>query len=205
MLVCCSILLFNTGCNHTAPVALPYYHTSDFTPLWQANADTIHRIAPFRFRDQQGNTITEKDYEGKIYAANFFFTTCFGICPKMMNNLQLVADTFAANQDVLLLSFSVMPEVDTIEKLNEYARLNNIDATRWHLLTGNRAAIYSLARQSFFAEAEPGLSKDSTEFLHTEHILLVDNQGHIRGVYNGTLELDAKRLTDDMRLLLSQR
>jgi protein SCO1 len=187
---------------------LPFYHTADFSPIWAAeeavNIDTLHTIAPFSFTDQNNQTITNKTLEGKIYAANFFFTTCPSICPKMTNNLHAVADSFANNPNVMLLSYSVTPDIDTVEKLHQYAQNKNINSQQWLLLTGNRAQIYQLARQSYFAEEEPGFSKDSTEFLHTEHCVLVDKKGHIRGVYNATLKLEMTRLIDDITVLLKE-
>jgi protein SCO1 len=187
---------------------LPFYHTADFSPIWadeeKINTDTLHTIAPFSFTDQNNQTITNKTLQGKIYAANFFFTSCPSICPKMTNNMHLVADSFANNPNVALLSYSVTPDIDNVEKLHQYAQNKNINGNQWHLLTGNRSAIYQLARQSYFAEEEPGFTKDSTEFLHTEHCVLVDKKGHIRGIYNATLKLEMTRLIADIAILLKE-
>ena len=100
---------------------LPFYNTPDFTPQWFASTDkeysSVHAIAPFKLRNQQEATITNKNVNGKIYVANFFFTKCTGICPKMNNNLKKIADAFATNPDVLILSYSVMPEADSVGSL----------------------------------------------------------------------------------------
>lgn len=192
------------GCVQLPSNNLPYYHTPDFTPSWKVNEDTIHTIAPFTFTNQLGEPTGSEWVKGKVHVANFFFTTCSGICPKMTNNLKLVADTFVLNNAVKLLSFSVTPERDSVPQLITYAKGNRIDANQWRLLTGNKKDIYAVARQSYFAEEEPGFSKDSSEFLHTEHVVLVDQKGHIRGIYNGTVVLEMVKLTEDIKVLLKQ-
>ncbi len=186
---------------------LPYYHTADFSPIWAAernsNTDTLHTIDRFRFVDQNGDTVSNETFRSKIYVANFFFTLCPSICPKMTFHLQKVADEFKRNPDVLFISHSVTPKIDSVSRLRDYAREHNIDARQWHLITGDQNEIYTLARQSYFVEEEIGLNKQN-EFLHTEHFVLIDRNGHIRGLYNGTLELDAMRLIDDIKLLLAE-
>lgn len=129
------------------------------------------------------------------------FTSCGSICPKMTANLQTVSTAFAADSNVLLLSYSVTPWIDTKEKLKAYKESRNITNPAWHFLTGDKGAIYTLARQSYFAEEDMGFTKDSTEFLHTEHLVLVDGTGRIRGVYNGTLPLETEQLVKDIRQL----
>lgn len=199
--------IFFSSCKKEKTV-LPYYHTPDFSPIWaketQVNIDTLHTIAPFSFTNQNGLTITNNTLAGKVYAANFFFTKCTSICPKMTNNLHMVLDSFKGNETVQLLSFSVTPQTDDVEQLKQYAQQKNINSTQWHLLTGETGPLYKLARQSFFAEEEPGYNKDSTEFLHTEHCILVDKKGHIRGVYNATLKLEILRLIEDIAILLKE-
>lgn len=200
-------MLVLTSCKQEK-TTLPYYHTPDFSPIWAneeaVNTDTLHTIAPFSFTNQNNETITNETLKGKVYAANFFFTTCGSICPKMTNNLQAVSDSFADNENVKLVSYTVTPQTDDVQKLKEYAQQKKINNKQWHLLTGNAAKIYKLARQSYFAEEEPGYNKDSSEFLHTEHCILVDKKGHIRGVYNATLKLEMKRLTEDIAVLLKE-
>lgn len=199
--------LLHSSCKKNT-ARLPYYHTPDFSPIWvdeqPVTIDTLHTVAPFSFTDQNGHTVTNQTLSGKIYAANFFFTTCPSICPKMTNNLQAVTDSFAKNSSVVLVSFSVNPETDTVAQLKEYAQNKHINSAQWHLLTGNRTQLYQLARQSYFAEEEPGYNKDSTEFLHTEHCVLVDKKGHLRGIYNATLKLEINRLIEDITILLKE-
>ena len=142
--------------------------------------------------------------EGKIHVANFFFTGCGSICPGMMNKIAKLNHAFEKDSTVVFLSFSVTPWRDSVSRLSEYANSNKIIAPNWHLLTGPKADIYTLARKSYFAEEALGFTKDSTDFLHTEHVLLVDKTGRIRGIYNGTLDLDMEQLGKDIKLLKAE-
>ncbi len=132
------------------------------------------------------------------------FTSCGGICPKLTENLKTVSHQLKSNKEVVILSYSVTPWIDTPDKLRDYKRLNKIENSQWHFLTGNKTEIYDLARKSYFAEEDLGLTKDSSDFLHTEHILLVDKTNRIRGIYNGTLALEINQLTDDIKTLLKE-
>ena len=203
-LISCSILLINCS-SKLKTAALPYYNTADFTPAFinatAAEKEITHTIADFSCSDQEGVNITQKNIEGKIHVANFFFTACGSICPKMMSNLKATYEPFKSDSTIVFLSYSVTPWKDSVQKLKQYAEHNAIDLHNWHLLTGNKADIYKLARTSYFAEEDLGLSRDSSEFLHTEHILLIDKQKRIRGIYNGTLQLETEQLAKDIELL----
>jgi protein SCO1/2 len=188
---------------------LPYYNTPDFTPAFfkspkDAEQNIKHIIPGFSFLDQNGNRITQQDLEGKIHIANFIFTSCGSICPVMTRHMKLVQSAFKNNPAVVMLSYSVTPWIDSVGRLKSYAEKNGITASNWHLLTGHQRDIYQLARRSYFAEEDIGFSKDSADFLHTEHILLVDKTKRIRGIYNGTLQLEIEQLIRDMRLLLKE-
>ncbi len=205
--------VFACGNNKTtaelpAPItveSLPYYHTPDFDPIWAVNdLDTLHTIADFSFTNQNGQMVTDETVQDKIYLSNFFFTNCGGICPKMTRNMEKVQNAFETDNDVLFLSHSVAPKVDSVAKLKTYANNFNVNDNQWHFLTGSQSEIYEMARQSYFAEEEPGFNKDSTEFLHTEHFILVDRNKHIRGIYNGTIELEMDRIIEDVQILLEE-
>jgi protein SCO1 len=188
---------------------LPYYNTPDFTPLFfenknAAESKVTHRISAFSFLNQKGEPVTGKDMEGKIHVANFIFTSCVSICPVMTKHMKLLQKEFGGNKDVAMLSFSVTPWIDSVGRLKSYTQGNGITAPNWYFLTGNKGEIYKLARQSYFAEEDLGFTKDSTEFLHTEHILLVDKTKRIRGIYNGTLQLEAEQLAKDIEVLLKE-
>lgn len=201
-----SCIYFIVSCeNNKAPNALPYYNTANFDPQFlssvEAEKKINHTIANFSMTDQYNKTITQNDIEGKIHVANFFFTSCGSICPKMTNNLIAVQEFMKNEKDILLFSYSVTPWKDSVPVLKSFAKEYKITSPNWHLLTGKKEEIYELARKSYFAEENIGFSKDTTEFLHTEHILLVDKNKKIRGIYNATLELEIQQLIKDISTL----
>jgi protein SCO1/2 len=186
---------------------LPYYNSPDFTPEFfaskkKAAQNITHTIGSFSMTDQNGKKITQADIEGKIHVANFMFTSCGSICPVMTKNMKPVQDAFKNNPGVVILSFSVTPWIDSVSRLKMYADNNEITSANWHLLTGNKAEIYTLARRDYFAEEDLGFTKDSSDFLHTEHILLIDRTKRIRGIYNGTLQLEIEQMIKDIRELI---
>ncbi len=186
-------------------VTLPFFNSPIFTPEWIAKDakeyTKIHKIADFNLVNQEGRKITNKDYEGKIYVADFFFVTCPGICPILEKNMSKVQDQFKEDNDVLLLSHTVMPVKDSVPVLKEYALENKIDTKKWNLVTGDKDHIYNLARTSYFADEDFVKTQDKDAFIHTENFILVDKKGRIRGVYNGTIELEIKRLIRHIKLL----
>jgi protein SCO1/2 len=163
-----------------------------------------HTISAFSFLDQHNKLVTEKDIEGKVHVGSFIFTSCGVICPQIVKNLTTVKNAFKSNEAVVILSFSVTPWIDSVPRLRNYADNKHINSPDWHLLTGKKSDIYKLARQSYFAEEDMGFNKDSTEFLHTEHLILVDRKKRIRGIYNGTLELEAEQLIRDIKTLMNE-
>jgi protein SCO1 len=194
------LFLFMSACKK-GENTLPYYNTPDFTPVW---GKPQHSIAPFSFVNQDNQIITQRTFANKIYVADFFFTTCPGICPKLTKNMYLVQEAFKDNPAVLLLSHTVMPWVDSVAQLQQYALEKAVIPNKWHLVTGGQADLYKIARKSYFAEMETGFDKSPEEFLHTENLILVDKNRHIRGVYNGTLELETQQLIEDIRTLLQE-
>lgn len=202
-----SICLFISCSSKKQEVNLPYYNTPEFTPQFfqsekQAADSITHTIPAFSFTNQDGKQITQKDIEGKIHVANFIFTRCGSICPVITKHMKRVQDAFGNNPDVIMLSYSVTPWIDNVSQLKSYADNNDINSANWHLLTGKQGDIYKLARQSYFAEEDLGFTKDSTDFLHTEHILLIDKTKRIRGIYNGTLQLEIEQMIKDIRVLV---
>lgn len=184
---------------------LPYYSEATFTPYWfsqnEAALDTFHRISPFHLINQEGVTITEKDFTGKIYVADFFFTICPGICPKMTANMAELQDEFLEDDEVLLLSHSVTPERDSVPVLKRYAAEKGVLSKKWHLVTGNQEEIYKLGRKDYFVEEDLGIEKDLDEFLHTENFVLIDNNRYIRGIYNGLNKTAIQQLIADIYTL----
>lgn len=163
--------------------------------------DTIwHTIPPFSFMAQTGKTVTEKDFRGKITVADFFFTNCQGICPKMSTQLTRVQKTFKDYPDVRLLSHTVDPERDDVATLKHYADMYGADSTKWFLVTGNKKKIYEQARYGYFVTATEG-DGGPEDFIHTEKFILIDPQGVIRGYYDGTDSLAVDKLMGDIIVL----
>lgn len=163
-----------------------------------------HRISDFRLVDQLGDTLTLASVEGRIIVADFFFTTCGTICPKMTAQMERVQEAFRNDDRVVILSHSVTPEIDNVDVLAAYAELHGADPGRWHMLTGDRAQIYRLARQSYFACMEEG-DGGPDDFVHTENFVLVDPQRRIRGFYDGTQQTEVDRLIGDIGRLIKEQ
>jgi protein SCO1/2 len=169
-----------------------------------------HTIAPFKFINQNGKVITNKDYKGKIYVADFFFTTCQTICPKMTTNMTWLQDQIKNNPKVKLLSHTVFPDEDTVEVLKRYAKERGVIDSKWNLVTGKKEEIYKIARQSYLV-VKTGKLDELYDMVHTENFVLVDQKGRIRGFYDGTL-LDeekegvknVKQLLEDIEFLSNQ-
>lgn len=187
---------------------LPFYNSSEFDAEWIEEADAqykkIHQIDTFSLKNQLGHTITKDSLKGHIYVANFFFSICPSICPKMVVNLHTLQEEFKDNSQIKLVSFSVMPWVDSVARLQQYGKENQINPQKWYLLTGNKEVIYNLGRKSYFAEKGLGLQKKTNEFMHTETMLLIDKQARIRGIYNATQKLDMERVIDDIAVLIKE-
>lgn len=185
--------------------SLPFYTTADFTPRWIASTDTayagIHAIPDFHLIDQSGEPVTAKTVNNKIYVAGFFFTSCPGICKRLTNHLALVQQAYLTDPDVRILSHSVTPETDNVARLAQYASAHGVIGNKWLLLTGDRDSIYTLARKAYFADEDMGAQKSSSDFLHTENLLLIDRHRRIRGVYKGTSLKDVNNLIADIRVL----
>jgi protein SCO1/2 len=191
------------------PLVLPYYTTADFTPQWietsAADYGSIHTIPSFRFINQSGDSVTEKTMTGKIYVADFFFTSCPGICKRLSTNLALVQEAFKDDNGVMLLSHSVTPENDSVPRLKQYAVAFGVMPGKWNLVTGNRSEIYRIAREAYFADEDMGRQKNENDFLHTENFLLIDSHRRIRGVYKGTSVADVNNLIADIKTLQGEK
>ena len=188
-----------------ADETLPFFNTPDWTPEWIEKKDShyqqIHLIPVFNFMNQEGNTISNKTVNGKIYIANFFFTSCRGICPKMTSNMHLLQEAYKLDTSILFLSHSVTPDTDSVAVLKKYAIENKVNSKQWYLLTGSKKDIYDLAKKQYFAGDTIGYYQTGNEFLHTENFILVDKQQRIRGVYNGTLLVEIERIKEDIAIL----
>ena len=186
---------------------LPIYHPAQLDPrLVDPSLKGVkgeHHILDFALLDQNGDTLRLADVGKRIIVADFFFTTCPTICPKMTKQMVRVQKAFRDADNLMLLSHSVTPEMDSVPVLAAYAQLHGVDPQRWRLLTGDRKQIYALARKSYFAVMDEG-DGGPDDFVHTENFVLVDPQRRLRGFYDGTSTKDVDRLIGDIRKLLRE-
>jgi len=186
---------------------LPIYHPSQLDPRLvdpSLKGDAReHHIMDFTLMDQKGALVSLADVKDRIVVADFFFTTCPTICPKMTKQMVRVQEAFADEDRLMLLSHSVTPEMDSVPVLAAYADLHGANYAKWRFLTGDRKVIYDLARKSYFAVLDEG-DGGPDDFVHTENFVLVDPQRRLRGFYDGTSTTDVDRLIGDIRKLLEE-
>lgn len=196
-----SIFLFYRVLNRKT---LPVFDPSDVNPELVDSTiqykSRFHKIVDFSFTNQNGKTVTQKDYEGKIYVADFFFTTCGSICPKMTTNLVEVQKAILNNPKVMLLSHTVTPEIDSVPVLKAYAIKNGVIDSKWNLVTGDKKDIYTMARKSYLA-VKLGKPDELYDMVHTENFVLVDSKRRVRGFYDGTDKKEIERLIEDINWL----
>jgi len=187
--------------------ALPVLHPKQINPRLVDTdvrlAEGEHRISDFKLVDQRGDSVTLATVEGRIIVADFFFTTCPTICPKMTKNLTRVQQAYPGDSRLAILSHSVTPEADSVPVLAAYAALHGADPDQWHFLTGDRKQIYRLARRSYFACLDEG-DGGMQDFVHTENLVLVDRQRRLRGFYDGTSTAETDRLLADIEKLMRE-
>ncbi|WP_276367006.1 SCO family protein [Chryseolinea sp. H1M3-3] len=199
VIVCClltTLSLLFSACTIEKEKPLPIFGERDIV-----GTDTIyHTIADFKFIDQDSAEVTNNTFKDKIYVADFFFTSCRTICPKMKTQMLRVYDSVENDSDVLLLSHTIDPDYDTVGLLHDFAEKLGVKSDKWHFVTGNKEEIYKIAQTSYFATA----MEDKAEpdgFIHSGAFLLIDKQKRIRGKYDGTIEADVNRLLEDIKKL----
>lgn len=194
-----SFVLLVFGCSQDKK--LPYLGKHE-TRVIDGKTDTLyHQVPPFKFLNQDSVWVSEKDMAGKIYIADFFFTTCPTICPKMKTQLVRLYERYADNDQIRILSHSIDPEFDRPHVLKQYANRLQVQAPRWNMVTGDKQAIYTLGEKSYMVTAQ----EDKNEvggFVHSGAFILVDKQRHIRGIYDGTKEEEVNHLIEDLEILL---
>ena len=159
-----------------------------------------HAIADFSFTNQNGKIVTQEDYNGKIYIADFFFTTCPNICPIMTQNMADIQERIANDDEVLLLSHSVTPEIDSVATLKKYALEKGVNDAKWNLVTGDKKQIYELARKSYMVVKTDG-DGGPFDMIHTENFVLIDKKRQVRGYYDGTKVEEVNQLMEDLAVL----
>lgn len=184
----------------TLPIYQPSMVNPDLVDSTMQYVKKYHTIADFSLTNQNGKTISQKDYEGKIYIADFFFTTCPTICPIMTKNMATLQEQIKENDEVLLLSHSVTPVIDSVAQLKKYALEKGVIDAKWNLVTGDKKQIYELARKSYLAVKTDG-DGGPYDMIHTENFILVDKERRIRGFYDGTKTEEVERLMEDLEVL----
>lgn len=187
---------------------LPIFNPSDVNPeLVDSTVQHVskyHTIADFAFTNQNGVIITQKDYEGKIYVADFFFTTCPTICPIMQDNMVDLQNIFKGAEDVMLLSHTVMPHIDSVAVLKKYAIDKGVIDSKWNLVTGDKKDIFYIARKSYLA-VKTETEGELYDMVHTENFILVDKKRRVRGFYDGTNKKDIEKLIEDIQFLMEDK
>jgi protein SCO1/2 len=191
-------------CSCNQAKELPVYNPSDFNPdlvdVSLQNTSKNHTVADFELINQNGETITQDHYKDKIYVVDFFFTSCPTICPIMTTNMAELQNEFLKNEEIMFLSLSVTPNIDSIPVLRKYATEKGVIDSKWNVTTGNKKHIYELARKSYFAVVEQG-DGGLQDFIHTPNFILVDKKKQIRGIYDGTNNKEIERLVNDLYIL----
>jgi len=160
----------------------------------------LHKISDFKLKNQNNKWVTHNTFKNKIYVADFFFTTCPSICPIMTENMKILQDQFIDDPNVLLLSHSVTPKIDTVAQLKKYAVEKGVMDKKWHLVTGSKKEIYDLARKSYLA-VKTNSNQSLHTMIHTENFILVDPDRRIRGFYDGTIREDMTKINEDISIL----
>ena len=183
---------------------LPVYQPADFNSelvdSTLVHVKKYHTIGNFSLTNQNGETITQDFYRDKIYVADFFFTTCPTICPIMTENMVYLQSQIANDKDVLLLSHSVTPDIDSVAQLKKYALEKGVIDKKWNLVTGDKKHIYELARKSYLAVKDDG-DGGPFDMIHTENFILIDKERRIRGTYDGTNKEEMAKLLQDLEVL----
>ena len=203
LVIAITLLLWYQLTKFEGEFELPIFTPADLRPTLvhpSLIGKTTHEIPNFSFTNQFGNIVSHEDVQNKVYVANFFFTSCPSICIDLTNNLKIVQNAF--DNEILILSHSVDPEIDTVGRLMKYQEINEINGSNWFLLRGNIEEIIKMAQFGYFAIASIDNHVENS-LIHTENIVLVDDQQRIRGVYNGTSELEMSYLIDDIKRLLN--
>lgn len=184
----------------TLPIYQPDMVNKELVDTTVQYVRKYHKVPDFKLVNQNGDTITQKDYEDKIYITDFFFTTCQGICPIMTDHMVKIQAEFKDDPEVLLLSHSVTPEIDSVAQLKKYAEEKGVIDEKWNLVTGDKKQIYDLARKSYLVAKSQG-NGGKYDMVHTENFALVDKNKQVRGFYDGTNPEAIEQLVEDVKLL----
>jgi protein SCO1 len=188
-----------------------YYLLLSFTKgFFDVKLPVMSYVQNFSFTDQNAQTVTQHNVDGKVYVAEYFFTTCKGICPKMNFNMKGVYDQFKNDKDFAIISHTSMPETDSVPLLKKYEEKmigNNANyAAKWYFVTGSKDSLYKMARQSYLLDNDKNNSQNIKEaFIHTQFFALIDKQKRVRGIYDGLKKEEIERLEKDISDLLKEK
>ncbi|WP_411893861.1 SCO family protein [Winogradskyella sp. A2] len=182
------------------PIYQPAMVSEELVDSTLQHKSKYHKIADFSLINQNGEIVTQDTYKDKIYVADFFFTTCQTICPIMTDHMYQIQREIINDDDIMLLSHSVTPQIDTVEQLKKYAKKKGVIDRKWNLVTGDKKQIYDLARKSYLAVKTDG-NGDEYDMIHTENFMLIDKKRQIRGFYDGTNPEDINKLLEDIKTL----
>lgn len=176
------------------------------TNNWKKQSPVLSYVQPFSFTNQDGKVFTERDMNGKVTVVEYFFTTCQGICPKVNTNMKKVYEKYKGNTDVLFISHTCMPEIDSVPVLKRYADSLNVNTDQWVFLTGRKDSLYNMARQSYLLDDPSNSVKNiDDQFIHTQFWALVDKQGRVRAqIYDGLKQKDVDAVIKQIALLLKE-
>lgn len=172
----------------------------------ERNFQVLNDVKPFSFTNQEGKTISERDVEGKVYVAEYFFTTCTGICPILNNNMKNIYDKYKDEPNFLILSHTCDPANDSVGRLKNYADSMQVNANKWHFLTGSKESLYNAARVSYLLDdPKNNMENIHDQFLHTQFFALVDKNGKVRKkIYDGLKKNELRELEKDIAVLLKE-
>lgn len=182
-----------------------YYAMIKYTDFEEVKLPVLNTVQPFEFLRQDSTMVAQTDVRNRIYLAEYFFTTCKGICPKMNKNMKIIYEQFNSDSNFLIVSHTVNPETDSLPVLRHYADSLGADVSNWWFLTGSKEKLYKTARESYLLDDPKNSSKNIDEqFLHTQFFTLVDRQGRVRGVYDGIKKEEVDQLLLDIQLLIKE-
>ena len=181
-----------------------YFFLFAGTDYYKAKLPVLNYVQNFSFTDQDGKQLTQRNMEGKVYVAEYFFTTCKGICPKMNANMKTIYDQYKSEPDFAIISHTCMPEVDSVPLMKAYSQ--KMEAGKnWHFVTGNKDSLYKMARESYLLDNEKNNSMNiKDQFIHTQFFAAIDKEGRVRGVYDGLKKDELEKLTRDIKDLLRE-
>ncbi len=187
---------------------LPFFAKKDLEPFWETEEKNILtraiQIPNFQLTNQENKTFTNDQMRGKLTVVSFFYTLCHGICPNIVEQLKKVQDAYLSDPNIIIVSYSITPDLDKADVLKNYAKEKKIQSAKWNLLTGKREVIYDLARQSFQADTEASDKRSEKDFVHSENLYLLDSNLRLRGIYNGIRTNSVQKLLEDIAILRNE-